>query len=273
MPRVAVVGNLSRDRVDGGAPRPGGCAFFAVEALRRLGRAGQIATRHAHADDAIFGPALAAVEQPITLLPADATSGFALDYSGEDRAMTVTEIGPIWQPVDASALEPSVEWVHVAPLLRSDFPAETLAALAADGRKVSVDGQGLVRVPQLGPMLENGDYDPAMLGHITVLKLAENEAKVIAAPRPFDAEAAFGFGVPEVLLTLGSRGSIVYADGVETAVPAARPVLGVQTTGAGDVFMVSYIVARSDGADPVAAAASASRIVAEMLEDRLQTQT
>ncbi len=272
MPRVAVVGNLSRDQVDGGAPRPGGCAFFAVEALRRLGRAGQIATRHARADDAIFEPALAVVEQAVTLLPAGTTSGFALDYLGEERTITVTEIGSVWQPPDAEALEQSVEWVHVAPLLRSDFPAETLAELAK-GRKVSFDGQGLVRVSKLGPLAVDAEYDPAVLANITVLKLAEDEARVVAAPHAFDGAVAFGLGVPEVLLTLGSRGSIVYADGIETAVPAARPVLGVQTTGAGDVFMVSYIVARSDGADPVAAAASASRIVAEMLEDRRQTQT
>ena len=271
MPRVAVVGNLSRDQVDGGPPRPGGCAFFAVEALRRLGRAGQIATRHAQADDAIFESALAAVEEPITLLGADATSGFALDYVGEKRAMTVTEIGSVWQPDDVDALEPSIEWVHVAPLLRSDFPAETLAGLA-NGRKVSFDGQGLVRVSKLGPLAVDAEYDPAVLTNVTVLKLAEDEARVIAAPRAFDRDVAFGLGVPEVLLTLGSRGSIVYADGIETAVPAARPVLGVQTTGAGDVFMVSYIVARGDGADPVAAATSASRIVAEMLEDRRQAQ-
>ena len=146
-------------------------------------------------------------------------------------------------------------------------------AVSSDGRKVSFDGQGLVRVPRLGPLIEDGDYDHAVLSHITVLKLAEDEARVIAPGGSFDADAAFGLGVPEVLLTLGSRGSIVYADGTATAVPAARPVLGVQTTGAGDVFMVSYIVARSDGAEPVAAAASASRIVADMLEDRLQTQT
>ena len=233
---------------------------------------GQIATRHGHADDAIFEPALAAVEQPLTLLPAETTSGFALDYVGEERTMTVTEIGPVWQPADAAALEPSVEWVHVAPLLRSDFPAETLAEFAR-GRQVSFDGQGLVRVPAVGPLVFDADYDPAVLAHLTVLKLAEDEARVVASRGSFDRDVAFGLGVPEVLLTLGSRGSIVYAGGVETAVPAARPVLGVQTTGAGDVFMVSYIVARSDGADPVAAAASASRIVAEMLEDRRQTQT
>jgi sugar/nucleoside kinase (ribokinase family) len=45
-------------------------------------------------------------------------------------------------------------------------------------------------------------------------------------------------------------------------------VLGVQTTGAGDAFMVAYAVARVDGNGPVAAARLASRLVAEMLEER-----
>ena len=65
--------------------------------------------------------------------------------------MGVTAIGERWQPADAAALAPDVRWVHVAPLLRSDFPAETLAALA-DGRRLSLDGQGLVRAPHVGPL-------------------------------------------------------------------------------------------------------------------------
>ncbi len=34
---VAVVGSLSLDSVDGGAPRIGGCPFYAARALRALG--------------------------------------------------------------------------------------------------------------------------------------------------------------------------------------------------------------------------------------------
>jgi len=180
--------------------------------------------------------------------------------------MTVTAAGATWQPADAAALESSVEWIHVAPILRSDFPADALAALA-DGRTLSLDGQGLVRAPTLGPLTLDADFDPAVLSHVTVLKLAEEEAHVVAGG-PFDRASALALGVPEVLLTLGSHGAVVFAAGVETFVPASPPVLGVQTTGAGDVFMVAYVVARCDGRDPVAAARSASRLVAEMLDDR-----
>ena len=266
MPRVAVVGNLARDVVNHGAPSPGGCPFFAAEAFRRLGEDGQIVTRFAEHDRQLFEPALDALGAPVTLLPAEATSGFSLDYEGEERAMGVTAIGETWQPADMSALAPDTQWVHVAPLLRSDFPAETLAALA-DGRRLSFDGQGLVRAPRVGPLTTDADFDPAALRSVTTLKLSEEEARIVAGG-PFDRASAARLGVPEVLLTLGSHGAVLFADGTDTFVPAAWPVLGVQTTGAGDAFMVGYATSRADGDDAVTAAANASRLVAEMLEER-----
>ena len=75
-------------------------------------------------------------------------------------------------------------------------------------------------------------------------------------------------GVPEILLTLGSEGAILYLHGGEDAIPVTGPVRDVQSTGAGDVFMVAYIAARSDGEEPEAAANLAAATVAHMLEKR-----
>jgi sugar/nucleoside kinase (ribokinase family) len=266
VPRVAVVGNLAHDVVDRGAPSPGGCPFFAAEAFKRLGGHGQIVTRFAERDRKLFAPALDALGAPVTLLPAEVTSGFSLDYEGEERAMSVTAIGERWQPADADALAPGIVWVHVAPLLRSDFPAETLAALA-HGRRLSLDGQGLVRAPRVGPLTTDAEFDRAVLDSVTTLKLSEEEARIVAGGA-FDRASAVALGVPEVLLTLGSHGAVVFAGGTDTFVPAAWPVFGVQTTGAGDVFMVAYATSRADGRDGVTAARDASRLVAEMLEER-----
>ena len=252
--------------VNGRAPSPGGCPFFAAEAFQRLGEAGQIVTRFAEVDRALFEPALDALGAPVTLLPAAATSGFSLDYEGEERAMGVTAIGERWQPADAAVLAPEVRWVHVAPLLRSDFPAETLAALAA-GRRLSLDGQGLVRAPRAGPLTTDADFDRAVLESVTALKLSEEEARIVAGG-PFDRATAAALGVPEVLLTLGSHGAVLFAGGRDTFVPAAWPVLGVHTTGAGDAFMVAYAASRADGHEALPAARNASRLVAEMLEER-----
>ncbi|HLF00159.1 MAG TPA: PfkB family carbohydrate kinase [Gaiellaceae bacterium] len=267
MARVAVAGNVAIDRIDGQPPSPGGCPSFAALALRLLGREGQILTRYAEADRALFEPTLATLGVPVTLLPAGSTNGFGFRYEGERRTMTVDAIGESWSPADAAALHPDVACVHVAPLLRSDFPAEALTALAGAARTLSYDGQGLVRVPELGPMQLDSAFDPTLLKAISVLKLADDEAVVVAAG-PFGEAHARALEVPEILVTYGSDGCTLYLDGVGQHVPAAWPVLGVQTTGAGDVFMVGYAVARSDGEEPVAAAELASELVARMLDER-----
>jgi sugar/nucleoside kinase (ribokinase family) len=264
--RVAVVGNLARDRIDGGNPRPGGCPVFAALAMRLLGRDGQIVTRFADADRELFDELVRTVGAPVTVLSAQHTSGFDHFYEGEIRRTTVTGIGDPWTSDDTRHLDADVRWVHVAPLLRSDFGPEVLAALAASGRRVSLDAQGLVREPTLGPLEQNAHFDPATLASVSVLKLSEEEARIAAGGR-FDAAAARTLGVEEILVTLGSSGEDVWVGGRVTHVPTT-PVLGVQTTGAGDAFMVAYATARTDGASPVEAAASASALVARMLDER-----
>jgi sugar/nucleoside kinase (ribokinase family) len=266
MSLVAVVGNLARDRIDGGAPQPGGCPFFAALAFRMLGRDGRIVTRRADTDVELFDEPVRALRLPVTVLSAAETSGFDHSYEGETRTTTVTALGDSWEPSVVSQLEDDVSWVHAAPLLRSDFPPETLAALARSGRRLSLDGQGLVRDPRLGPLEQNARFDREILAPLSVLKLSEEEATIVAGGE-FDRAAAESLGVPEILVTLGSRGEDVWIDGDVTHVPTT-PVLGVETTGAGDAFMVAYAVARTDGASPVAAARSASELVGRMLAER-----
>jgi sugar/nucleoside kinase (ribokinase family) len=263
MPSVAVVGHLARDRVDGGPPRPGGCPFFAALALRLLGRDAQILTRCSNADRALFHGPLGELGVPVTVLSSEHTSGFDHDYEGEVRTTTVTSLGDPWTPADAEHLADDVTWVHVAPLLRSDFPPETLAALAGAERRVSLDAQGLVREPRVGPLEQNADFDPALLESIEVLKLSAEEAQIVAGG-PFESSTAVRLGVAEILVTLGSRGADIWIDGAVTHL-RTTPVLQVESTGAGDAFMVGYVAARSDGASPMAAARAASALVGQML--------
>jgi len=266
MRRLAIAGNVAIDRIDGQPESPGGCPSFAALALRMLEREGQILTRHAEFDRDLFAPVLSTLGVPVTTLAAESTQAFGFRYDGEQRTMTVDAIGPRWSAADAGALDPEVGWVHVAPLLRSDFPADALAALA-DGRVLSYDGQGLVRVPETGAMRVDAAFDPALLEPISILKLAEDEAVVVAGG-PFEERHARALGPQEILVTFGSDGCVLYLEGEREHVPAAWPVLGVQTTGAGDVFMVGYVAARSEGDEPRRAAEKGSELVARMLDQR-----
>ena len=245
---LGVVGSLSRDLVDGGPPRPGGAVYYAAQALRLLGAPASIVAKCAPVDRVDLG--LGA-----EWLAAAATTTFSFSYDGDARTMSVLEVGDPWRPEEVEGKLPGVEWLHVGGLLRSDFPAETIAALAP-GRRLSLDGQALVRPGRPGPLRPDGDVDPGILEAAQLLTLSEEEAEVLG-----------DVAVPELVVTLGSRGSILRVGGEEHRIEI-EPVSGVDPTGAGDAFAVGYVAARSGGEPPLAAAHLASELVTELLSRR-----
>jgi sugar/nucleoside kinase (ribokinase family) len=264
---LAVVGNLSLDRVDGGEPRVGGAPFHAARALRVLGRPAIVAAKGADADRRLLLPPLVRLGLPVLWRGGDSTASFSFHYAGDLRSMVVDTLGPSWTAADLRGLE-RADWVHVGALARSDFPAETLAALAHDGRRLSFDGQGLVRPARTGPLAPDAEYDPEVLGHVSVLKLAEEEARILLGREP-DADALRSLGVPEIVVTFGSTGSLVFAEGRLERVPARAVAGEIDPTGAGDAFTAAYLVSRSSGYAPVAAARRATALVAGLLGRRL----
>jgi len=254
---IGVVGLLARDVVDGGAPRVGGAAYHCGRALAVLGQPAVVVTKYAAADHRLAAP-LHGLGVRVEWRPAAATAGFRIENRGDAREMAVESIGESWTPQEArgwvGAALGNGDWVHAGALCRTDFPPETLAELAR-GRTLSLDGQGLVRVARTGPLALDADFDPETLRHVTVLKLSEAEAAVL------DLAA---LAVPEIIVTLGSRGCVVLAAGHEERVPA-RPLDLADATGAGDAFVAAYLVARRSGQEPVEAARSATAVTRGLL--------
>jgi sugar/nucleoside kinase (ribokinase family) len=268
VPGVTVLGNLAIDVIDGGDRTPGGCASFAGVALEAARGHGRIVALAADKDRPLFTPLLDRFQEILTILPADRTSSFRLDYDDVDhRRMSVEAIGPVWGRSEIEAADPDTTWVHLAPLLRTDFPPATLALLVERGHQVAYDGQGLVRADRLGPLVVDRHYPPELLQNVDVLKLAEDEA-LIVADGPFDESTAERLGVPEILVTYGSDGCDIYTENGCVRIPAAWRVDDVQTTGAGDMFTSCYVANRAAGADPAEAAKEASELVATELEKR-----
>ncbi|MGB2874844.1 MAG: PfkB family carbohydrate kinase [Gaiellaceae bacterium] len=264
MPPLAVIGNLSLDLVDGGPPRIGGAPFWAARALRALHAPALVVAKCADSDRSLLAPPLVSLGLPVVWRLGAVTAAFSFHYDGDRREMTVEAIGDPWTPEDVQGLD-ATSWVHVGALARSDFPAETLSELARE-RRVSLDGQGLVRPARTGALELDADYDPNVLPHVHVLKLAEEEARALVGEP--DEAALRSLDVPEVLVTLGSGGSLVLA-GRRLAHVAARPVKGpVDATGSGDAFAAAYLVARGAGHAPAAAARQASSLVAGLLGRR-----
>jgi len=262
---LAVVGNLSRDRVEGGPPRVGGPPFYAARALRATGVPAVVVTKCTEADGSLLLPPLRALGLPVEWRAGDSTAAYAFRYDGDVRTMEVEAVGPSWSADEVDgwvgAAVRRTRWIHVGALAQGEFPAETLAALGHD-RRLSLDGQGLVRPARVGPLVLEPSPDPDVLRHVSVLKLSEEEA--LALVGRIDERALGELGVPEVLVTLGSRGAMVLARRQLVHVPA-HALDGVDPTGAGDAFAAAYIVARSRGNAALAAARRATSVVASVL--------
>lgn len=255
MPRIAILGSLALDHLDWGT-RVGGGAYHGARGLKLLGGDGLVVTQTARPE--LLAP-LEELGLPVHRRDARGPT-FSLHYDGDVRTMLVEEVGDPWRPGEWLDAVEGIGWVHVAPLHRSDFPAETLAALSR-GRRVMLDGQGLVRVPETGPLKLDADFDPEVLRHVSMLKLAEEEARALL-PR-IDEESVAALGVEEVLLTYGGFGSTLYLEGACTEVPADR--VDADSTGAGDAFCAAYVSARAAGEAPLAAARLATELVHRLL--------
>lgn len=255
---IAVIGNLTRDMIDGGPPRVGGAPFHAARALRLLGGSSRIIARCAESDRHALVAPVVALGVPFAWLPAPSTAVFELRYSGEEREMSIADTGSPWTLADARAVG-RADWVHVGALTRADFPDDVLASLARD-RRVALDGQALVRPAATGALVLDDEFDPALLRHVTALKLNEEELETLGGE-----ERAVALGVPELLLTQGSTGALLIARGVRERIPV-RPVEAADPTGAGDAFLAAYVWARASGHRPGSAARHAATTAARVLE-------
>ena len=269
MPRAAIVGNLVLDVVAGAPERPGGAVWYCARALREIDPDADVVLvcRCALEDRDALVPSLEEFGFPVHWRPSERTTRFSFHYEGERRIMQIDALADPWTPADirgwVGETIGDTPWVLVGALTRADFPLETLTALTARGHRLIVDAQGLVRHGRVGPLVGDGSIDRAVLGHVTALKLNDEEAMQLCGGT--DEVALRTLGIPEIVLTLGSEGALIISEDITTHVDAV-PIEGpIDPTGAGDSFLLSYAVARQRGASPNEAGLIASRFVSTII--------
>jgi sugar/nucleoside kinase (ribokinase family) len=262
MTAIAALGHLTRDVVAGSDPRPGGGVFYATRALAQLEADAHAEAACSAAHRTQLVPPLEAFGLPVRWHESSTTTEYSFHYEGDKRVMWQDAVGDPWTAEQAVAASGDAPWIDVCALTRTDFPPETLAALAADGRHLLVDLQGLVRTPAIGPLQTDAEIGD-VLRHVDVLKLNDEEAETLVGSA--EPTKLLALGVPEVLLTVGSQGAWVVTPSLVEHVPAV-PVEGrVDPTGAGDTYSVTYLVQRSAGAEPIEAARVAAATVSASL--------
>ncbi|MFG2646379.1 ribokinase [Streptomyces sp. NPDC048436] len=127
-----------------------------------------------------------------------------------------------------------------ALLLQLEIPVEGVLAAARAARRHAVR---TVLTPSPAQPLP-----PELLDAIDLLVPNEYEAATLTGlTDPHDAAKSLLSQVPEVVVTLGSRGSLYAARGAEPVMVAAPRVTAVDTTGAGDTLVGTLAVALAEG--------------------------
>lgn len=157
---------------------------------------------------------------------------------------------------------------HLGSLLADDFPVEVVKALAEKGR-ISIDVQGYLREVR-GEKVYAVKWNAMeeILAYTDILKLNEHEMEMITNskdPRAVALQMA-SYGVREVVITLGSFGSLIYADKQFYEIPAYEPRQVVDATGCGDTYSAGYLYMRSLGADIEASGKFAAAMCTSKLE-------
>jgi sugar/nucleoside kinase (ribokinase family) len=134
--------------------------------------------------------------------------------------------------------------------LADDIPVSLIKELSSRGR-VSLDAQGYLRkVEDKNVIPVDWPAKKEALQYIDILKVNEHELEALTGLTDIKKGALVlaDWGVKEVVITLGSMGSVIYADGLFYNVPAYIPTAVVDATGCGDTYMAGYLYQRTKGA-------------------------
>lgn len=158
---------------------------------------------------------------------------------------------------------------HLGPLLADDIELEVIQYLAAKG-KISLDVQGYLR------KVSGQDVCPVdwpakkeALQYIHTLKANEYELEVLTGSTDIHkgAKILANWGVKEVVITLGSMGSVIYTGQNFYTIPAYPPAAVIDATGCGDTYMAGYLYQRIKGANVLHAGQYAAAMASLKLQE------
>ncbi len=157
---------------------------------------------------------------------------------------------------------------HLGSLTSDDFSNEVVEYLAKKG-KVSIDVQGYLREVRDEKVYPIDWKDKLkVLKNTYYLKVNEIEMETITGLKDAHeaAKLLHSWGVTEVIITLGSEGSLIYVDDTFYEIPAYAPHEVVDATGCGDTYSAGYLYQRTLGATPTEAGKFAAAMCTIKLE-------
>jgi sugar/nucleoside kinase (ribokinase family) len=251
MYHICCIGHITSDKIV--TPQttnflPGGTAYYFSCALSKLDVRYLLVTSLASAE-MHYVETLRAKGINISVQPGKGTVFFENIYgeNPDDRSQNVLQTA---DPFTMAQLEDvDAQIFHLGPLLADDIPLELIKNLSTKGR-ISLDVQGYLRkvVNQKVYPVDWPEKRQA-LQYVSILKADVAELQALTGcPSVADGvKWAADLGVKEVIVTNGSKGSVIYGDSNFYDIPAYPPPVVTDATGCGDTYMAGYLYRRCKG--------------------------
>jgi sugar/nucleoside kinase (ribokinase family) len=250
---ICCVGHITLDKVV--TPRSvvhmaGGTAFYFSNALSRMDVRYTLVTALAQSEM----PTVTELRDKgieVKVLPSAHTVYFENIYT-ENQDHRTQRVLQVADPFTVEQLSPiKSRYYHLGPLLAGDIPVDVIRDLSKQG-KVSLDAQGYLRkVENQNVLAIDWPAKKEALQYVDILKVNESEMAVLTGKSDVrkGARVLADWGVKEVVITLGSMGSVIYSGQAFYTIPAYIPTTSVvDATGCGDTYMAGYLYRRAKGA-------------------------
>ena len=250
---LCCVGHITLDKVvtpKNTVHMPGGTSFYFSHAIRNLKDINYtLVTAIAESEMAVAND-LQSKGIDVKVMPSKHSVYFENIY-GENQDNRTQRVLAKADPFTVDYLEDiDARIYHLGSLLADDFSLDVIRFLSQKGL-VSVDSQGYLReVREQNVYAVDWTEKKEALKYIHFLKANEHEMEVLTGYNDvaMAAKQLYDWGVKEVLITLGSMGSVIYDGTTFHKIPAYKPKEVVDATGCGDTYMTGYLYKRAKGA-------------------------
>lgn len=196
------------------------------------------------------------------------TTRFEIKYNTvlSSRSLRLKSKAP---PITVDDLPDSIKAkaVHIAPIA-GEVSHDVIKKLRKSTDVLTLDPQGILRnFNEDGKVSYGSLIDKRILSSVDVYKSSFDEIKAATGLSSLDLalKRVHSYGVKAVIVTFGTEGAVLSLEGSVPKVPAYKSEKVVDPTGAGDVFMGSFLAEYIRGKDPFwcacVGAAAASLIV------------
>jgi sugar/nucleoside kinase (ribokinase family) len=169
---------------------------------------------------------------------------FELVYSKDlsNRILKLKSKGPALTAEDVPK-DFHAKAIHIAPIA-NEIPYELVECLKGCADVLSVDPQGLIRsFDEAGNVFEKALVENQIFSLVNIYKSSQNEIFALTGETELKPaiKVIHDVGVETVIVTLGAKGSMLSVEGAQYQIEACPSQVLIDPTGAGDVFISSFL--------------------------------